>query len=99
MDSIDVDVAVYTNLTGDIIDADPDTVAIALAAQTKLFRRLTDPDRQRAIINIDGMLFGLCLGTLWPCNAEALAGDVHEGQKSLSFCMELLSTTKAAATP
>jgi UDP-N-acetylmuramyl tripeptide synthase len=60
MDCVDVDIAVFTNLASDPAEArgDPDEL---LAAKGALFRRLTDPSRQRAIINLDGAALSSCL--------------------------------------
>ena len=52
VDCCDFDVAVSTNLSGDHLD-DHGDVASHRNAAAELFRRLTDPERQRAVINLD----------------------------------------------
>ena len=52
VDCCDFDVAVFTNLSGDHLD-DHGDVASHRNAVAELFRRLTDPERQRAVINLD----------------------------------------------
>ena len=52
VDCCDFDVAVFTNLSGDHLD-DHGDVASHRNAVVELFRRLTDPERQRAVINLD----------------------------------------------
>ncbi len=51
MDHVDMKIAVFTNLAAaeEGVDA-----AELLQAQGAIFRRLTDPTQQRAIINLDG---------------------------------------------
>ena len=51
-----MDIVVYINLTTEAIEASGQSVEAMLEAQARLLRRLTDPSRQRAIINIDGAL-------------------------------------------
>ena len=53
MDQVDVNIAVFTNLATDAAEAGGEQDAL-LAAKGALFRRLSDPNLQRAIINIDG---------------------------------------------
>ncbi|ACO66679.1 predicted protein, partial [Micromonas commoda] len=50
VDCCDFDVAVFTNLRGDHHEGD---AASCRNATAELFRRLTDPERQRAVINLD----------------------------------------------
>lgn len=50
---MDVDIAVFTNLASDPAEAGG-TPEQLLAAWGAVFRRLTNPSRQRAIINLDG---------------------------------------------
>ena len=50
---MDVNIAVFTNLAADAAEAGGEQDAL-LAAKGALFRRLSDPNLQRAIINIDG---------------------------------------------
>ena len=52
VDCCDFDVAVFTNLTRDHLDVHGD-MASYRNAKAELFRRLTDPERQRAVINLD----------------------------------------------
>ena len=59
MDQVDVNIAVFTNLAADAAEAGGEQDAL-LAAKGALFRRLSDPNLQRAIINIDGASL-LCL--------------------------------------
>ena len=54
MDQVDVNIAVFTNLAADAAEAGGEQDAL-LAAKGALFRRLSDPNLQRAIINIDGV--------------------------------------------
>ena len=49
-----MDIVVFTNLTTEDMEGSEQTVEEALEAQARLLRRLTDPTRQRAIINLDG---------------------------------------------
>lgn len=56
MDHVDLNIAVFTNLATDA--AEEGDYEEILEAQGAIFRRLTDPTRQRAIINLDGMLPG-----------------------------------------
>ena len=51
LDGVDVDVAVFTNLTRDHLDYHK-TFDQYREAKLILFRRLTDPERQRAVINV-----------------------------------------------
>lgn len=52
VDEVDFDVAIFTNLTRDHLDFH-ETEEEYLKAKLKLFERLDDPQRQRAIINVD----------------------------------------------
>ena len=52
VDCVDFDVAVFTNLTSDHMDFHG-TMASYREAKAELFRGLTDPERQRAVINLD----------------------------------------------
>ena len=52
MDHVDLNIAVFTNLATDAGE-DGDFEEL-LEAQGAIFRRLTDPTTQRAIINLDG---------------------------------------------
>lgn len=52
VDCTDFDVAVFTNLTHDHLDFHG-TMANYREAKALLFRRLSDPERQRAVINLD----------------------------------------------
>ena len=52
VDCVDFDVAVFTNLTSDHLDFHG-TVEAYREAKAELFRGLTDPERQRAVINLD----------------------------------------------
>lgn len=56
LDEVDFDIVVYNNLTSEAIEASGQTLEEMLEAQERLLRRLTDPTRQRAIINLDGAL-------------------------------------------
>ncbi len=56
LDEVDFDIVVYNNLTTEAIEASGQTLEEMLEAQERLLRRLTDPTRQRAIINLDGAL-------------------------------------------
>ena len=49
-----MDIVVFTNLTTEDMEESEQTLEEALEAQARLLRRLTDPTRQRAIINLDG---------------------------------------------
>lgn len=51
-----MDLVVYNNLTTEAIEASGQSLEAMLEAQARLLRRLTDPSRQRAIINLDGAL-------------------------------------------
>ena len=53
VDCCDFDVAVFTNLTQDHLDFHG-SMENYREAKAELFRRLTDPERQRAVINLDG---------------------------------------------
>ena len=50
-----MDIVVYNNLTTEAMEASGQTLEEMLEAQARLLRRLTDPSRQRAIINLDGV--------------------------------------------
>ena len=52
MDHVDLNIAVFTNLATDA--AEDGEFEELLEAQGAIFRRLTDPTQQRAIINLDG---------------------------------------------
>ena len=52
VDCVDYDVAVFTNLTRDHLDFHGSMEAYR-EAKAELFRRLEDPERQRAVINLD----------------------------------------------
>ena len=52
VDCVDFDVAVFTNLTTDHLDFHGD-MATYREAKALLFKQLTDPERQRAVINLD----------------------------------------------
>jgi hypothetical protein len=52
VDCTDFDVAVFTNLSHDHLDFHG-SMAAYREAKAELFRRLSDPERQRAVINID----------------------------------------------
>ena len=52
MDHVDLKIAVFTNLATDA--AEEGEFDELLEAQGAIFRRLTDPTTQRAIINLDG---------------------------------------------
>lgn len=52
MDHVDLNIAVFTNLATDA--AEEGDFEELLEAQGAIFRRLTDPTTQRAIINLDG---------------------------------------------
>ena len=52
VDCVDFDVAVFTNLTSDHLDFHGSMEAYR-EAKAELFRGLTDPERQRAVINLD----------------------------------------------
>ena len=54
LDSVDFDVLVHTNVLEVGGYADEPPLEQRAAAQAHLFRQLYDPDRQRAVINIDG---------------------------------------------
>lgn len=69
--NIDLDVLVYTNTTPDGEAAAGGTAAYAANIRS-LFSGLTDPDRQRAVINIDG-------GCLW---ALRLSEVGREGRRA-----------------
>ena len=51
-DFVDFDIAVHTNLTRDHLDYH-DSMDSYLDAKLRLFRMLRDPERQRAVINLD----------------------------------------------
>lgn len=52
---MDFDVAVFTNILKDKVDAFGD-ITQYLDAQGSLFMKLQDPNRQRAVVNTDGAL-------------------------------------------
>jgi UDP-N-acetylmuramyl tripeptide synthase len=52
VECVDFDVAVFTNLTSDHLDFHG-TMDAYREAKAELFRGLTDPERQRAVINLD----------------------------------------------
>ncbi len=52
MDHVDLNIAVFTNLATDA--AEEGEFEELLEAQGAIFRRLTNPTTQRAIINLDG---------------------------------------------
>ena len=54
LDAVDFDVLVHTNVLEVGGYADEPPLEQRAAAQAHLFRQLYDPDRQRAVINIDG---------------------------------------------
>lgn len=56
LDDVDMDIVVFMNLTTDAIEASGKTLEEMLEEQARLLRRLKDPTRQRAIINLDGEL-------------------------------------------
>ncbi len=56
LDEVDMDIVVFTNLTTDAIEASGRSLEEMLEEQARLLRRLKDPTRQRAIINLDGEL-------------------------------------------
>lgn len=49
-----MDIVVFTNLMTEEAEASGRTIEEMLEEQGRLLRRLTDPTRQRAIINLDG---------------------------------------------
>ena len=49
-----MDIVVFTNLMTEEAEASGRTIEEMLEEQARLLRRLTDPTRQRAIINLDG---------------------------------------------
>lgn len=55
-DYVDFDVAVFTNIVRDKVDAFGG-ITQYLDAQGSLFMKLQDPNRQRAVVNTDGALF------------------------------------------
>ena len=50
-----MDIVVFTNLTTEDMEESEQSLEEALEAQARLLRRLIDPTRQRAIINLDGV--------------------------------------------
>ena len=56
LDEVDMDIVVYLNLTSEAVLDENQSLEEMLEAQARLLRRLTDPTRQRAIINLDGAL-------------------------------------------
>lgn len=54
LDEVDMDIVVFTNLMTEEAEASGRTIEEMLEEQGRLLRRLTDPTRQRAIINLDG---------------------------------------------
>ena len=54
LDEVDMDIVVFTNLTTEDMEESEQSLEEALEAQARLLRRLIDPTRQRAIINLDG---------------------------------------------
>ncbi len=57
-DYVDLDVAVFTNILQEKVDAFGG-IAPYLDAQGSLFLKLQDPNRQRAVVNSDGTCFQL----------------------------------------
>lgn len=58
LDDVDLDVAVFTNVSEEHLlqyegTAEPETMSEHVAVMATLFSRLTDPDRQRAVVNVD----------------------------------------------
>ncbi len=51
---VDIDIAVLTTVETDEAEASGDLEAY-VSAHAEMFTRLTDPDRQRAVINLDGV--------------------------------------------
>lgn len=59
LDDVDLDVAVFTNVSEEHLSdrggtAAAETVQEHTALMASMFSRLTDPDRQRAVVNVDG---------------------------------------------
>lgn len=54
-DYVDFDVAVFTNIMKDKVDA-AGGITQYLDTQGSLFLKLQDPNRQRAVVNTDGQL-------------------------------------------
>ena len=54
MDPVDFDVLVYTNTTPERAGAAADGADAYTARLASLFDRLTDTDRQRAVVNVEG---------------------------------------------
>ena len=60
LDEVDMDIVVFTNMSAEAAEAAGQSPEEMLEAQARLLRRLTDPTRQRAIINLDGELSTSC---------------------------------------
>ena len=56
-----MDIVVFTNLMTEEAEASGRTIEEMLEEQARLLRRLTDPTRQRAIINLDGERLSLAV--------------------------------------
>ncbi len=54
LDAVDFDVLVHTNVLTEGGYADEEPLEARAATHARLFARLTDPDRQRAVVNLDG---------------------------------------------
>ncbi len=90
LDEVDFDIVVYNNLTTEAIEASGQTLEEMLEAQERLLRRLTDPTRQRAIINLDGTLLAeVSLHT----PARGCAGAVKAPQKDVSVHLHAALTS------
>ena len=83
-DYVDLDVAVFTNILQEKVDAFGG-IAPYLDAQGSLFLKLQDSNRQRAVVNSDGMCLQVhapcmylscirtCQTSIWPMGPSAVA--------------------------
>ena len=89
LDEVDMDIVVYNNLTAEAIEASGQTLEEMLEAQARLLRRLTDPSRQRAIINLDGAPPDALKTPQKPVNFRALPdrliAEISEGSPAMTW--------------